>query len=220
MELVEGKDHPKERKQKGDDKGGKTVGLLLRLCQHLYSSGKIVVLDSGFCVLRALIELRKVGVLATAIIKKRRYWPRYIFGEEIEKHMEGETVGTTDVAAGLLEGVKYNIFALREEDYVMKMMATYGTLNPNPNQEEVTCCVENADGTLSVINFKYYQPISNHFLYRHAVNNHNNLQHVSPSIEGTWRIHRWQKRVFSFLLSVTEVNAFLTFRFLWKTILA
>jgi hypothetical protein len=36
-----------------------------------FTTGRYVVLDSGFCVLRALIELKKVGLFACAVIKKR-----------------------------------------------------------------------------------------------------------------------------------------------------
>ena len=47
-EVVEGKDHSKEIPKDPLDREGKTVGLLLWLCLNLYSSGKLVVLDSGF----------------------------------------------------------------------------------------------------------------------------------------------------------------------------
>ena len=72
MEMVEGKDMPKEVKMARNVKRGEeTIGLLLRLTRSLYSTGKVVILDSGFCVLRGLIELRKVGVFASALIKKK-----------------------------------------------------------------------------------------------------------------------------------------------------
>ena len=48
----------------------KTTHLLLNLCKSLYGSGKFIVLDSGFCVLKALIALKKVSVYAHAVIKK------------------------------------------------------------------------------------------------------------------------------------------------------
>ena len=48
-----------------------TTGLLLCLTKTLFNSSKVVVLDSGFCVLQSLIELKKVGVYAAAVIKKR-----------------------------------------------------------------------------------------------------------------------------------------------------
>jgi hypothetical protein len=65
----------------------KTTSLLLDLCKDMYGTGKVVVLDSGFCVLEGLIALKKLGVFAHAVIKKRRYWPKYIPGDEIDTHM-------------------------------------------------------------------------------------------------------------------------------------
>ncbi len=46
-----------------------------------FATGRYVVLDSGFCVLKALVELKKVGLFACAVIKRRRYWPAYVPGE-------------------------------------------------------------------------------------------------------------------------------------------
>ena len=59
MEMVEGKDRPQELGKDPKDRHGKTCGLLLRLCESIYNTGKIVVLDSGFCVLKGLVELKK-----------------------------------------------------------------------------------------------------------------------------------------------------------------
>ena len=56
----------------------------------------MVVLDSGFCVLLALIELRKQGVFAAALIKKRQYWPKFIDGNAIAAHFEDKEVGDID----------------------------------------------------------------------------------------------------------------------------
>ena len=46
----------------------------------LHGTGMVVVLDSGFCVLEGVIELQKRGVFTAALIKKRRYWPKYVPG--------------------------------------------------------------------------------------------------------------------------------------------
>ena len=70
VEIMEGKDGPKELLnliQKG------TTGLLLRLTKVMHSTGKGAVLESGFCVLSALTKLKKIGVYAAPVIKKRRY---------------------------------------------------------------------------------------------------------------------------------------------------
>ena len=54
----------------------KTVGLMLRITRALWSSGKAVIMDSGFYVLRGLLDMRKRGVYGNVLIKKRCYWPR------------------------------------------------------------------------------------------------------------------------------------------------
>ena len=67
---MEGKDRPKElSKPKFENRGGATVGLLLRLTKSIWGTGCMIVLDSGFCVLKALVELKKVGCFAAALIK-------------------------------------------------------------------------------------------------------------------------------------------------------
>ena len=52
-----------------------------------------------------------------------------------------------------------------------------------------------------------------HFHYRHAVDDHNNLRHALPSVEDTWLKKRWECRVFTFILAMTEINTFLAFRY-------
>ena len=54
----------------------KMVGLMLRITRDLWSSGKAVIMDSGFYVLRGLLDMRKRGVYGNVLIKKRCYWPR------------------------------------------------------------------------------------------------------------------------------------------------
>ena len=70
IELVEGKDEPLGAPLKEYSTEGKTVGLLLRLTKSLQGRGSIVLLDSGFCVLKGIIKLHEVGIFATALTKK------------------------------------------------------------------------------------------------------------------------------------------------------
>ena len=71
IDLVEGKDHPQKLGIQQYDNFGSTVGLLLRMLSPIYHKGFIVILNSGFCVLKGIIELRKKGVFASALIKKQ-----------------------------------------------------------------------------------------------------------------------------------------------------
>ena len=159
LEILEGKDHPSQIP--ADPKTKKTSGLLLRLFWSLYSSGKVVVLDSGFCVLQALINLRKVGVFAGALIKKRRYWPKYVPGDAIDQYFEDKDVGDTDSLAGVLDGVKYDLFCMKEPEYVMKVMATYSGLTVKDGERESKRIYSHPiTGKTKTSVFRYAEPFS------------------------------------------------------------
>ena len=108
-------------------KNGSTTSLLLQLCETIFLIGLVVILDSGFCVLRPIIELKKRGVFASALIKKRKYWPKYVYGNAINTHFTDKAVGTTDSLLGKMHDIPFHIYAMKEPDYVMKLMSTYGT---------------------------------------------------------------------------------------------
>ena len=61
MELVEGKDAPRavEHPKPKHNILGNTVGLLLRILEPIFGRGSLVLLDSGFCVLKGIVELKK-----------------------------------------------------------------------------------------------------------------------------------------------------------------
>jgi hypothetical protein len=214
IELVEGKDHPKERPKADYDDKGKTAGLLLRLCKSLFGTGKVVILDSGFCVLQAIIELKKLGVYASALIKKRRYWPKYIKGDEIKEAFADKEIGYQDRLPGELDGTKFDLFCMKEADYVMMLMSTYGQLIPKTDQKDSWREVDQPDGERSTKRFKYTEVFANHYDYRGAVDDHNNKRHdvggLGVSLEDTWRTSRWEIRVFTFVcMAIVEVNAYL-----------
>ncbi len=79
-------------------------------------------------MLAGLVALRLVGVFAAALIKKKRYWPKYIPGDEIIKHFDDKEVGATDAWFGMLNGVNFHVFAMKEPDYVMQIMSTWQTV--------------------------------------------------------------------------------------------
>ena len=70
IKIMEDKDCPKELGERQfDNKGGKTVALLCRPTLPIHHTGKIVIMDSGFCVLQDLQELEKLGIYGTRVIK-------------------------------------------------------------------------------------------------------------------------------------------------------
>jgi len=129
IDLVEGKDRTPELLLQDLNRYGPTVSLLLCLFSSIFYSGCVVILDSGFCVMKGIVELYKRGVYAGALIKKRRFWPKHVPGDVIDEHMNGKEIGATASLTGQLDGVAYNIFAMKEPDYTSKIMASYGNLH-------------------------------------------------------------------------------------------
>ena len=112
------------------DNIGKAVGTLLCLTEPVWGSGRVFVLDSGFCVLQAIVELRKKGLFAVALIKKHCYWPKYNPGNSIVSHFAEKGIGESDALQGMLDNVKFHVAAMKEPDCVMMFMTTNGTLAP------------------------------------------------------------------------------------------
>ena len=72
-----------------------------------FQTGKGFVLDSGFCVLDALVQLKRGGVFAHALIKQRHYWPKYIPGDSIIQDLMAKEVGFSNPKKGMLNGVPF-----------------------------------------------------------------------------------------------------------------
>ncbi len=66
IKLVQGKDQPSQNPNEKYSKHGKTIGLLMRLTESIHHSGSVVIMDSGFCVLKGLVKLASVGIYASA----------------------------------------------------------------------------------------------------------------------------------------------------------
>jgi Transposase IS4 len=68
-EIVEGKDRPSQLGVKEfNNLGGPTVGLMVRMTKPIHHTGKVVVMDSGFCVAKGIVEMEKKGVYGQALI--------------------------------------------------------------------------------------------------------------------------------------------------------
>jgi hypothetical protein len=98
------------------------------------------VLDSGFCVSKGITALEAKGVYAGALIKKRKYWPtKGVPGGVIDRHFANKEVGNVDMVEVMTEegpqGRPFKIFCFKEPDYVMKIMATWMTLDELPGAD-------------------------------------------------------------------------------------
>ena len=129
--------------------------------EAIFGKGNMVVLDSGFCVLKGIMEL-----------KKQKYWPKYIKGEAIKQHFDMKQGGDCDSWKGNMDEVPFHVYAMKEPNYVMSLMSTYET-NIQSGKETSQEWVDGS-GMKQQKTFHYPEVIGNHFLYRHSVDNHNN----------------------------------------------
>jgi hypothetical protein len=185
------------------------------MLQSYFTTERYVILDSGFCVLKALIKLKKVGLFACVVIKKCRYWPLMVPDNAMTEAFDVVQVGDSVAISGVLNGIRYFLWGLKKPSYVMKMMAMGGPLISNDS-----CKIQKwkwtKGGVKMMQTFQFRLPYDWHYKYCHAVNNHNNMRHSLQSIEHTITATCWEMHVFFFVLAVLEVNAFLAYRFFCK----
>ena len=105
---------------------------MLRMCEQIFSTGKCVVLDSGFCVSKGIAALLEFGVYSAAITKKLKYWHKVVPGDAIDQYFSDKDVTHVDMLVAITEegpeGKAFNVFCLNEPEYFMKIMATWMTL--------------------------------------------------------------------------------------------
>ena len=207
VELVEGKDRPVELGPKEFEDRGKTVGLMVRMSQNLWNTGKVVTMDSGFSVSKGILAMREKGVFGQALIKPRgRGWPVMVPGKYIDEYFSDKEIGYCETLEQIVNGVKFFIHCQKEENYVTKIMSCHGVLNRVEDHETLRS-VTNADGSHSTIRFKYPEPISHHNRAKHWVDDTNNRRHDPIALSAVWRTKWWPTRQFTFLLEVAEANA-------------
>lgn len=98
----------------------------------------------------------------------------------IDAHFSDARVGDVDSWSGILNDVPYDIWCMKEPDYVMKIMGTYGELTVPEGQQVSVRRVEKVDGTSENIKFQYNVPFAYHFDKRHIVDDHNGVRHLYP----------------------------------------
>ena len=202
-EIVEGRDRPPESRIPEFDDIGKTVGTMLRCKRLIWNCANVVIIYRGFCFTKGLVELRKKGVFGAALIKKCRYWPANIKGDAIDAHFSSKEVGNVDAAKKVVDRVAYCIFCMKEPYCVMKLMSTYGTLDPTDKR---TRRKFKRGGIMEKKEFMYTEVVANNFLYRHQVDDNNNRRHSPIYIEKNWATKYWPDSCFAWYLAVSEVN--------------
>jgi hypothetical protein len=102
VKIIEGKDCPKKADgswafpSKWEQMGfTKMVNLLIEMTEPIHHMGKIVTGDSGFCIMDGVIALHKKGLHDQFLIKRQKYWPKFVPGNHIDEYMSSKPLGYT-----------------------------------------------------------------------------------------------------------------------------
>ena len=204
-----GEDRPTQLSKKKWEEPRNTVGLMLQMFEPIFSTGNCFVIDNGFCVSKGITALLEFGVYAAVLTKKRKYWPKGVLGDAIDQYFADKDFTYVDMLEAITEevpeGKAFNIFCFKEPEYVMKIMATWMTLE-ELDGEDTRQEYKGWDGQSLARLLKYRQPFGFHFRYRHEEDDHNNRRHDPISIKRTCETMFWPDRKFAWYLAVTEVN--------------
>jgi hypothetical protein len=134
---------------------------------------------SRFGSMAGIVELKKRGVCSSALVKKRRCWPKCAPSDAVKEHFNNKPVGSADTWGGALDEVPFCLFGVKEPDCVVMLMSAHGALErasaPKQRQLEMGQSV-----TISCP-----EAVDNHCKCHHAVNDHNNNRHQPISLEET-----------------------------------
>ena len=156
---------------------------MIYMCQPLFGTGKAVVLDSEFGAEKGIFELGERGVYASALIKKRKYWPKNVPEDSINGYFVNTDVVGVDMFGGK-DGRRKAICDpyIKEPDYFTNIMEF--SMNLDELEEKNQDYTDN-EGCHTRNSFTYRQPFGLHVRYHHQVDDHNNHRHAPIYLERT-----------------------------------
>ena len=110
-----------------------------------------------------------------------------------------------DAVQGSIRGDSYHIMDIKEPDYVVLLMTTYGMLEYLEGSDTQRR-YKGAGGEFMTKQFNYCEFFGDHFNYRHQVDDNNNCRHSPISDESTWATKYWPYFCHDYCLAFTEVN--------------
>ena len=142
-----------------------------------------MILDSGFCVLQGVIDLRKLVGGVQVFYLKMRYWTTLVSYDAIDDPISNKDVGNTDNFKGNLDNHHFKTY-LKEPDFLIKIISISLGFTEYPNQKVYMRSLENVSGEANTSKFNYNISFINNFKYNHTVYGHNNPSHSN---------HPWRK---------------------------
>ena len=108
--------------------------------------------------------MQKKGLYASALVKKTTVLAQVQWGDDVKEHFVDKIVGSVDTWPGMIDGVSFYVFSMKEPNYVTNIMSTYGTLNEIDDAKTKRHYTDR-DGNEITIGFKYTEVFNNHYKY-------------------------------------------------------
>lgn len=159
-------------------------------------------LDSGFGCIPSIVELGKPGWYATAVIKKKAYWPAGTDGQKVMDEMSMKPVGSVRVRKGTMDGQPFYLAAMADSKHTSLMLSNWTTTQPTGPVKK-----RRVGAALIPLQLREYQQY--YYYCRHAVDDNNNNRQGTIPFEESFSPKRWDLRQFGFILALCVTNAML-----------
>ena len=111
---MQGNDSPDQLGANKWSELSKNVWLMLQMCDPIFGTGKAVVINTLFFMEKGITALEERDVYSGALIKKRKYWPKGVPGDDIDRNFHNRDVGDVDAMEAMTgefpEGNPFRIF--------------------------------------------------------------------------------------------------------------
>lgn len=167
--------------------GGKNVGMLVWMLKPKLHTGCYIMIDSGFNIVNAIIDLKKKIASLASLIKTYCFWLLLAPKVHMMEYFNYKLFGSTDTIFGIVDGVQCNMGCMKESKYVITIMAMFRALSSEGGMK--ICQIVTKFGKEKIykcLNTSSIKPLVYHFWYHHAIYHNYNLWYAVSNIEGTW----------------------------------
>ncbi len=132
IKLQDGKDQPMDQNNNPHyptefENYTQSSTLMLYMTKPIHNTGKIVTIDSRFCIAVGILVLHYIGVYRQASIEKwRRYWPKNVLGNEFEEYMKDKELGLAETYKQCIERKDFLVHCQQDSCYLTKLWAWMG----------------------------------------------------------------------------------------------
>ena len=93
------------------------TALVVRICKCIQESVLVVVvLDSGFGNVPMVVELFKMGIYSTCVVKKKKGWPKYTHCDEVLSKIHDKDIESIIIRKGTAVDGGYPFFLAAQVD--------------------------------------------------------------------------------------------------------